>query len=313
MDYAVAGITITGDVIFADGSEIKGQMGGSVFALEGVRLWTKSCLYISNAGPDFPQLYGKWFADNELSTKGISMTMPATRYDVVRYYPDGQYDEYPLQAGEQGQQIHALSTITPAQVKAACGGCKAVYLDSRMQHADWDSCISSIRAQGCKVMWEIPAYIKDPANHKRIWEMIAKVDIYSLNLPESKIFFGVDTEEEAIKKILEMGKPCYYRVGSKGSYMIMDGQVAFAPSIDIGKPVDPTGCGNCSTASAMYCWCEGYDPLMICVMSNIAAAYNIMQYGPYPTFIPEVTAQAHTLAKEHYDKYKAQGLLQIFL
>lgn len=302
MDYAVAGITITGDLLFADGSEKKGTMGGSVYAVEGVRLWTDSVRYLSNAGHDFDSLYGAWFWNNGLTREGVRLSMPHTRYDVVRYHPDGQYDEVPLYEGEEAQRVIALSKITPEQVRDGARGTKCVYLDSRMENPLWKTVIAGLQREGTKVLWEIPAYIKDPANHKRIFEMIGKVDFFSLNLPESKILFGVQTEREAIAEIQKLGKPCYYRVGSKGSYMILDGQVAFAPSIDIGKPVDPTGCGNCSTASAMFCWCEGYDPLMICVMSNIAAAYNILQYGPYLKFTPEVTAQAHALAKDYYEK-----------
>lgn len=306
MDYIAAGMTITNDVVFADGTTSKRHMGGSAFALEGIRQWTDSVLYVSNVGPDFPDYYGEWFKNNGLSMDGVRFTMPHTHYNIVKYFPDHQYYEYSIY-GETYIQDQAKNWMTtPEQILEVCDGVKGIYLDVNVYNSVWKKGIPFIQEKGCKVMWEIPAYVKNPEHHDRIWETIDLVDIYSLNLPESKILFGTENEEQAIERILEIGKPCFYRVGSKGSYMIMDGQVAFAPSIDIGEPVDPTGCGNCSTASALYCWCEGYDPLMICIMSNIAAAHNILQYGLYPQFTPEVIANAHALAEDYYKKLKTE-------
>lgn len=304
MDYIAAGFPITNDIVFADGTTSKGHLGGSIFALEGLRVWTDNCLYVANAGPDFSEYYGKWMSDNALSTDGVALRLPYTHYNIVKYFPDHQYYEYSIYGDSYFEDHMKQSLVTPAQVLAALNETKGIYLSINIANPEWDEGIPAIQATGCKIMWELPPTVKNPSSHKRIMEIINLVDIYSLNLPESKHLFGVDSEDQVIEKILAIGKPCFYRVGSKGSYMIMNGQVAFAPSIDIGEPVDPTGCGNCSTASALYCWREGYDPLMICVMSNIAAAYNIMQYGPYPKFTKEVTAQAHALAKEYYEKYK---------
>ena len=51
---------------------------------------------------------------------------------------------------------------------------------------------------------------------------------------------------------------------------------------NILRVVDPTGCGNVSTAAALYGWCEGYEPKKIARLANISAAYNLLQYGPCP-------------------------------
>lgn len=77
-DYLVGGITITNDILFADGSTIKGQLGGCLFSLTGVRLWTDRVLYLSNVGEDFDRYYGDWFQKNGLSTEGACRMMEHT-------------------------------------------------------------------------------------------------------------------------------------------------------------------------------------------------------------------------------------------
>ena len=122
--------------------------------------------------------------------------------------------------------------------------------------------------------------------------------MYSINYPEARSLFHVETEEEAVQKIKELKVPCFFRVGSKGSYMIAEGKAEFAASLTVGQIVDPTGCGNCSTAAAMYGWCEGNSLYQTAVMANISAAYNLLQYGPHPAITKEVQGQAKALLKE---------------
>ena len=123
-------------------------------------------------------------------------------------------------------------------------------------------------------------------------ETIRKVDIYSLNLPEAMSLFQADGEEAAIRAILELGTPCFFRVGKRGSYMIQDGKATFEPSLTVGPIVDATGCGNVSTAAALFGWCEGFPPQVTARLANISAAYNLLQYGPYPAATKQVREEA---------------------
>ena len=68
--------------------------------------------------------------------------------------------------------------------------------------------------------------------------------------------------------------------------------------------VDPTGCGNCSTAAAMWAYCEGYDLRQIASIANVAAAYNVQQFGPYPTFNSKTRKVSLEKALELAKKYK---------
>ena len=95
----------------------------------------------------------------------------------------------------------------------------------------------------------------------------------------------------------------FLRAGEKGSYVIADGKATFVPSVLVGDVVDPTGCGNCSTAVALYAWMETRDPLMTGIMANISAAYNLLQSGLYPGYSAEDKAYAAKLRDDLYAKY----------
>ena len=303
-DYLVGGVTITNDITYADGSMTKQQLGGGLFALEGVRLWTDNVLYITNVGPDYEQYYGAWMRANGMSTEGANCCLQHTHYTDLYYRPDGTFTEVSKYSGATftGNGDYAVQAW---QIEAVAEGVKGLYLDEHVRAGLWEELLTIRDRHGFKLMWEIPTRdLEDPQYYDEVRQLIKKVDLYSLNKPESFHFFGVDNEQDAIRKIMELGVPCFYRVGKQGSYMVADGQAAFAPSVDIGEPVDPTGCGNCSTASALYCWCEGCDPLMTAIMSNIAAAHNLLQHGPYPQFTKQTEANARKLAEELYQKYK---------
>lgn len=303
MRYIVAGFTITNDIIFADKTKSCGHLGGAIFALEGVRLYTDDVLYVSNVGPDYEQWYGKFMEDNHLSSEGLHYILPHTHYNTVEYYPDGRYFEYSIYGDEFYKENLKLAHLTGPQVLDGCReDTRAAYFDSHLDEPIWhDGGIKAIRDKGVKLMWEIPTRDAiDPNLKEQVLDCINQVDMYSINRPESFDFFGVETEEDAIKAMIELGKPCFYRVGSKGSYMVADGTSVFVPSLLVGPIVDQTGCGNCSTATSMYAWFEGHDHIMTCLLSNIAAAYNLLQHGPYPVMDEKVAADAYGLALKRY-------------
>ena len=69
--------------------------------------------------------------------------------------------------------------------------------------------------------------------------------------------------------------------------------------------VDPTGCGNTSTGGALYAYAEGYDPLMVGIMANVASGQNIRQYGVIQDFA-KAREEAQAQVQELYAKYKEQ-------
>ena len=79
-------------------------------------------------------------------------------------------------------------------------------------------------------------------------------------------------------------------------------EAVFAPPVMVENSVDPTGCGNCSTAAALIGLAEGLPLVDAAVMANIAAGFNAQQIGPWP----KVDAETQTKAKLMMEKLKSE-------
>ena len=300
---------MTNDIIFTDGTESKGHLGGAgLFALTGVKCWEDDVLFLTPAGPDFLGTYGGFMADNQLSLCGVRYTLPHTLYEVLRYFPDGTwvlrsiYGEHYREAQRENLALRA------EMVLPFCGPeTRGIYLCSAPDDAIWDE-LGRIReaAPNAKIMWELPQRVERPELVERIFQNIEKVDYYSLNLPESKLYFGTGSEEQSLAAIIRHPKPCFFRVGERGAYWAEGGAAAFAPSVEADSAVDPTGCGNCSTAAAMVGAAEGLPPQMIAIKANIAAGLTARQYGPFPKMTAglrrELEAKARRLMREAFSQ-----------
>lgn len=298
--YIVTGPTIINDIVFADKSKSTCHLGGSIFCVEGIKIWNNDCLYISNVGNDFEKFYGEWMEKNNCSLEGMQYILPHTQYTELIYGDEGLHSEVSIYGEKEEQEVEKLDIISARVIASYCdNSTKGIYIEASETSQFWDELDVLRNKTHAKIMWEIPTSATMTENrHQKVLECIKKTDIYSLNYPEAKCLFRVETETEAIDKIKELNVPCFFRVGSKGSYMIAEGKAEFAHSLTVGEIVDPTGCGNCSTAAAMYGWCEGNSLYKTAMMANISAAYNLLQYGPYPAITKEVQAQAQELLEE---------------
>ena len=154
-----------------------------------------------------------------------------------------------------------------------------------------------------KLMWELSPYSCHD-NLDKIIDFINICDIYSLNKRESFEVFSVTNITDAIHKIQEINKPCFYRCGHEGAYFVRKDKATFLPLVKIDKrrEVDQTGCGNCSTAAAFWAYCEGKDDLMILCLANTAAGFNALQFGPIPEFKQSIRDAAYQKALLVYEE-----------
>ncbi len=305
MDYLVTGSVIVNNLKFPDGRFIENVLGGCViYSFTGFRVFTRDCAIAAKVGEDFEEYFGDWFDKNQLSREGLVVTHEHTMNSILTYAEDGSFIDRsvwlpedavtPMHSDSFSLDLTAFDHLFP-QVK------KGVYVFNDCQH------MAPFREKyGFKVMLE--AENNATAEYRpRLMKSLESCDFWSINRKESFEVFGVDSEEAAIKVLLDIGLPCFYRVGKKGSYMVMDGKAWFAPTANIVPPdqeVDPTGCGNSSTAAAMWALCEGYDPLMTACLANAVAGYNVLQYGPIPVMNQRVKSGAMAFAEMLYDEIK---------
>jgi hypothetical protein len=225
--------------------------------------------------------------DNNCSYSGLNEILPHTQYTKLIYGKDGLHDEFSIYGTDEEKTVNELDKIDLSLILKHCNNLtKGIYIETNIYDPVWNS-IDRIKSKGdIKIMWELPTSVSaNKDRHELAFRIIKKIDIFSINLPEAKMLFDVNDENSAIKKIIDLETPCYFRLGKKGSYMICNNNAYFSESIALGKVIDTTGCGNCSTSAALVGFCENYEPGKIAKMGNIAAAYNLLQYGPYPNIL----------------------------
>ncbi|WP_088070028.1 carbohydrate kinase family protein [Gottfriedia luciferensis] len=300
MKYIIVGPTIVNDIQYADGSISKGHIGGAIFCLGGVKIWSDDCLYVSNVGEDFLKYYGEWMDANHCSYEGLNYNLPNTEYTTLIYGDEGLHDEVSIYSEDIEKKISEIDIRTAEQIANHCGSeTRGIYIEASEVDALWDSLHLIHMKCNAKIMWEIPTSAAMQKQRKeKVLNTIIKAGLYSVNLPEAMSIFETKDEKSTVEAIISFGVPCFFRVGSRGSYMISDGQAYFAPSITVGDVVDATGCGNCSTAAALYAYSEGFAPKKVAAMANISAAYNLLQFGPYPVITSETRAEAMSLLEK---------------
>ena len=228
--YLVTGSVIVNDMRYPDGSEVKGFLGGSIYTVNGILPYTDDVLFLSAAGPDFDSIFGDYFRKNGLSEEGIDLCFPKTHYTVLEYSESGEWVEHSIY-GEEFEKLYGPYPLAKAEYVIRHGGedVKGIYFESGATEEVWNGLPEMRKAcPNAVFMAEIAtSETKDPVLKEKVLELIDKIDIYSLNRPEAMALFGTNNEEESIEAIIKLGKPCFFRLGKKGSAMIQDGKTVF--------------------------------------------------------------------------------------
>lgn len=297
MDYIVAGYNMLTDIYYADGSTLKNSPGGSFYAASGVCFWRGRVAYVGTAGPDFDAWYGAWFRANHIDCR-VKECLPHTLKYTLEYRPDGIWAERCLYGDEYEAMAKDVGRITPDMLGACVDpGTKGIYIEASLSAkiADDFPAVKALIPHGC-LMWEVNGDdLRDPAMREAILTRIGQVDAFSMNLDEAQGFFRTGDENAILAGLQACGKPCFLRLGEKGAGFVTPEQVVMAPSVGTADSVDPTGCGNCSTAAAMIGLAEGLSLEETAAMANIAAACCAKQNGPWPVADEQSRAAARQM------------------
>ena len=304
MDYIVAGYNMLTDIYYADGSIAKDRPGGSFYSASGVRFWRDRVAYVGTAGPDFDTWYGPWFQANGIDCR-VKKCLPHTLRYTLEYRPDGIWEERCLYGDDYEAMAKDVGRITP-EMLGACANAdtKGIYIEASLSAKIADSfpAVKALIPHGC-LMWEINGDdLRDAGKRAAILERIAQVDAFSMNLDEARGFFRTEEDAPILAGLRALGKPCFLRLGEKGAGFVTPEETVFAPSIGTEDSVDPTGCGNCSTAAAMVGLAEGKSYEETSAMANLAAAYCAKQNGPWPL----ADAATRRIANEALERYMAE-------
>ena len=292
--YGTSGITILNGIQYYDGRTVGTSVndmsiGGTLYTLEGVKLWTDDCFFVGKAGKDFETFYGEWFRENGIPYDGITFTdFEHDIVSMVHYNADGSHVET---SQWEGKDV-PFSTFDPLACTwedfvSTYKTAKAYYVNFVTANPVWDHLFEMKKEAGFKLMWEVMARDCHPDAINDIASVLERgMEMFSINMNESKDLFDTDDSMEIIRKVREL--PVAFtllRDGENGLYTVTEERVAFVPIRRWNGPVqDPTGCGNSSTAAAMWALCEGYDDIMAGLIANTTAYYNVQQVGPVRRF-----------------------------
>ena len=309
VEYVAFGNVMLDEVLLADGTKSMEHIGGpSTFAYSGIKLWTDKVMQSSKVGEDFHPLFDPWMEKNNVIKDGFDVVVEHSNHSFLKYNPDGTY-------GPAGNvEHHRMDWIqdfgymktSPEQIDywTKDKNIKGIYLAQSCDKVWWRKLKEVKNRNGFRFMWEI----EGPSSYKKylddVLNAMESVDIFSINIQEAQHLFDVEGDEACIKELQKLPVDyTLFRVGERGLYSVTKDEVIYLPPAPSDKVVDPTGCGNTSTGSALYAYCEGKDPLMIGIMANVASAQNIRQFGVIPDF-EAVRDFAYKQADELYKQYK---------
>lgn len=314
-EYLACGNIMSDVIEKEDGSISDIHIGGpALYALAGIRMWTKNCDLLTVTGADHAEEYGRWLLDNGMTKDHVHVEMEnGTNMHLAYNENDGGFRFRP----ERSIEYMGYLKTHPYHIdQAATEDLKGIYMANNTDRIVWQKMKEVKDKYRFKIMWELEypslkIFGEDKQEYiRRIKDVLAVADMWSINYNEASDLFGIDREDDdaIIEKLRELpAEMTFYRVGQRGSYVISKNKTTFCESIDpIGDTVDPTGCGNCSTGAAMYAWVSGRDELDTVIMANIAAGFNAHQFGPYPFFTDNDMTYAEKL-RVTYKKEKEKN------
>ena len=316
--YLSLGSVLYDSTITVDGEYYGEYLGGQGFhALAGMRLWSKDVGLVTRAGEDFRDGFSLWLRDNGVSEDHVQFKLDYTSHVLMQFHEDGSYHPVPHENGLQFiPYLQGIMDPRPEDVeKAITLQTAAYYHNDVMPDRHTFAQHRKIREKyGVRTMWEVGLVMQSSHSASPYFSVEKMRDaaeisgMWSLNRNEASAIYGIprENDEDMINELMKVpAEMCYYRCGSKGAYVIAGNSAVFCPSIDIGTTVDPMGCGNNSTGTAMAAWCEtGGDLLMTAIMAAISAGYNAAQKGPMMLVTDQDMEDARKLAEKYYTELK---------
>jgi sugar/nucleoside kinase (ribokinase family) len=306
MKYIVASTVGTDEIHLTGGRILRNQMGGAgIYALAGILTFCRDVVVVSGVGPGYRNLHGSWYIQNRISTAGLIEREGPDHITRINYRTGGdRHDEPDIGLGE----MHAKDPL-PTEIARFCTGTtRGIYTFKHLDKEYMDALLELKQRRGCKLMWEIAEDACVPDNLPAIKHYMNRIDVFSINEKEAAALLGTHTFEETVLRLCDMtSRWIYLRRGERGAVLLEDGRRYVCPPMSKLPVVDPTGCGNASSAAVLYGCGEGYPPLKAGIMGSVAAAGVLAQFGVPSRYTPESRRGAMKLTKKILAEMKPHG------
>ena len=299
--YLISGSLIVDRVLSDDGITPPrvSPSGGAAYALTGIKLFYDRCALACYTGRDYDEYYRDWMDKNGYPWEGIKRITEHMTFLDLYYREDGVHEMAEAEDSLVCPDLPQFELVEPfLDGDVSDLAVHIIHCDVR----DMLKKLQPYREKGLKVGYEIdhtdlkvddiPAYIREVTDNY--------LDYYSMSLAELKeISPEIETEEEALEYIKSLKCPVFFRMGERGAYFVKDGKEYYSPMITDFGSIDPTGCGNVSTATVFMADTEGIEPLRALYMGAVAASVN----ASYTGLIPYIDDDLKARCKETVEKY----------
>jgi sugar/nucleoside kinase (ribokinase family) len=306
MKYIVASTVGTDEIHLDGGRVLQNQMGGAgIYALAGILTFCPDVAVVSGVGPGYRDLHGPWYEQNGINTDGLMKREGPDHITRISYRTGGGRLDEP----DIGLERMRTRDPLPKEIARFCtGATRGIYTFKHLDREYMDAMLELKQRQGCKLMWEIAEDACVPENLPAIKHYMNRIDVFSINEKEASALLGTHVIEETVLRLSGMtSRWIYLRRGERGAVLLADGIQHLCPPVPNLRVVDPTGCGNASSAAVLYGCGEGYSPLKAGVMGSVAAAGILAQFGVPPRYTPESRREAMKLTEKILAEMKPRG------
>ena len=147
----------------------------------------------------------------------------------------------------------------------------------------FNNILPELKGRGIKVTFD-PNFRKEFMENPRIKELIVKImqnaDIILPGEQELLDLTGMETEKEAVKKLLEDGTMAVVvKRGDRGATLYSETEQINVDPVKVIE-VDPTGAGDCFGGTFVSLVSQGYSYKEALFYANLAGAYSVTKQGP---------------------------------
>lgn len=288
VDYYVLTQLLIDDIYLPSGEHRLNQLGGGIYAVAGMRIWSDRVGFCCSPGPDYEGNYDAWYLENNIEISG-GRTEKNCTHGRLNYFPDGEREEILL----PGCASYSESQPQVSEIPEAYKNCKGMYFFKDCEQPFWDELLPFLTHGSAVSCWEIFGSSAAPENRDFIGDALRHLDLFSLNLTEGKRLTGLSEPTEIMKAILDLNaRNVILRMSDKGALVSSGNGIYHIPAVETNV-VDVTGGGNSSTGGLVTGFCQsGGDMIEAGLCAGISASYILQQYGVPPHIDAPLMEQA---------------------
>lgn len=239
--YSV-GFILLDDIVFPDGRTKMAVLGGgSTHAAMGMRIWDHAVGLVASIGQDFPESLREDLAQT-FDLRGVQEKKIATTRSWQLYEDDGTRTEvFRTDINEMWAAVPHPEVLPLAFTNA-----RGVHLYCQAPNP-LENWIQHLRCNGCDLLlWEPLARYCLPENRQEIQQLMQRVDVVSLGLPEAQQLTELEKPMPIVMQLIADGANAVaLRMGAQGSLVAgARGEIYTIPPFPVKTIADVTGAGN---------------------------------------------------------------------